>query len=198
MIRQARQIASVCIASRNSGPSSKPCSRIICSLYMPQPSTNSGASVRRRTSDGWRRGRRELEVVARVGLVDAGVADRGVVVLAHRVRVVADRRRDDVDARSGAVELGRLEVGGEGDDGAQVLGRGDDAIRSSGRHRREVVVDRCGREPGTSRPGRPRAPRRTSAGWFDLTRSTTSASSTVGSISRAASTRAALFSASCS
>src|SRR3990172_5460465 len=31
---------------------------------------------------------RQLEVVARVGLVDAGVADRGPVVLAHRVGVV--------------------------------------------------------------------------------------------------------------
>ena len=45
MIRHARQIASVYIATRNAGPASKPSSRIICSEYMPQPSTNSGASV---------------------------------------------------------------------------------------------------------------------------------------------------------
>ncbi len=43
MIRQARQIASVCMVSRKFGASSKPCSRIICSEYIPQPSTNSGA-----------------------------------------------------------------------------------------------------------------------------------------------------------
>ena len=53
MIRQARQIASVYIASRKFGASSKPCSRIICSEYMPQPSTNSGASVPRRVRLGW-------------------------------------------------------------------------------------------------------------------------------------------------
>ena len=97
MIRQARQIASVYIASRKFGASSKPCSRIICSEYMPQPSTNSGASVAAGSgSDGG--SPPQLEVVAGVRLVDAGVADRAAVVLAHRVRVVADRRRDDVDA----------------------------------------------------------------------------------------------------
>ena len=36
------------------------------------------------------RGKRELEVVARVGLVDAGVADRGAVVLAHRAGIAVD------------------------------------------------------------------------------------------------------------
>ena len=45
MIRQARQTASVYIAVRKAGPASKPSSRIICSEYMPHPSTNSGASV---------------------------------------------------------------------------------------------------------------------------------------------------------
>ena len=57
MIRQARQMASVCMTSRNAGPASKPCSRIISSEYIPQPSTNSGASVSSRVSDGWRRAR---------------------------------------------------------------------------------------------------------------------------------------------
>ena len=54
MIRQARQIASVARATRNSGPASKPSSRIICSLYIAQPSANSGASAKRRVSDGCR------------------------------------------------------------------------------------------------------------------------------------------------
>ena len=86
-------------SARKFGASSKPCSRIICSLYMPQPSTNSGASTEQ---PGQRRmpGRhRQLQVVARVGLVDAGVADRRAVVLAHGVGVVVDRRGHDVDAR---------------------------------------------------------------------------------------------------
>ena len=52
MIRQARHTASVYMAARNAGPASKPSSRIICSEYMPQPSTNSGASVSIRVSDG--------------------------------------------------------------------------------------------------------------------------------------------------
>ena len=35
------------------GPASNPSSRIICSLYMPQPSTNSGASSISRARLGW-------------------------------------------------------------------------------------------------------------------------------------------------
>ena len=70
-------------------------------------------------------GDRELEMMARVGLVDARVADRAVVVLAHRVRVVADRRRDDVDALRVRVELRRREVRRERDDVAEVLGGRD-------------------------------------------------------------------------
>ena len=78
----------------------------------------------------------ELEVVARVGLVDARVADRGVVVLAHRVRVAADRRRDDVDAlRASVSNFGRREVGRERHDVAQVLGRRDDVDPLVGRAR---------------------------------------------------------------
>ena len=49
----------------------------------------------------------QLEVVAGIRLVDARVADRAEVVLAHRVRVVTDRRRDDVDALRPRVELRR-------------------------------------------------------------------------------------------
>ncbi len=48
MIRQERQIASVYMITRCSGVASKPSSRIICSQYMAQPSTNSGASIIRR------------------------------------------------------------------------------------------------------------------------------------------------------
>ena len=98
MIRQARQMASVYIATRKAGPASKPSSRIICSEYMPQPSTNSGASVSIRLRLGCAGRDGELEVVARVRLVDARVRDRAPVVLAHRVRVVVDGRRDDVQA----------------------------------------------------------------------------------------------------
>ncbi len=61
MIRQARQIASVYMFRRKLAASSKPCSRIICSEYIPQPSTNSGALVRARVrlgclpaTDSWR------------------------------------------------------------------------------------------------------------------------------------------------
>ena len=52
MIRQARQMASVASIIRCAGVASKPCSRISCSLYMPQPSTNSGASTSRRLRVG--------------------------------------------------------------------------------------------------------------------------------------------------
>ena len=45
MIRQARQMASVWSIRRKGAASSKPSSRMTCSLYMPQPSVNSGASV---------------------------------------------------------------------------------------------------------------------------------------------------------
>ena len=53
MIRQARQIASVWRFSRKFAAASKPCSRIICSEYIPQPSVNSGASVMIRVIEGW-------------------------------------------------------------------------------------------------------------------------------------------------
>ena len=86
-------------------------------------------------------GRVELEVVARVGLVDAGVADRGEVVLEHRVGVVADRRGDDVDALRVGVERRRREVRRERDDVAQELGRLDDVDPLVVGHRDEVVVD---------------------------------------------------------
>ena len=84
---------------------------------------------------------RQLEVVAGIRLVDARVADRAVVVLAHRVRVVADRRGDDVDALRVAVELRRREVGRERDDVAEVLGRRDDVDPLVRRDRHDPVVD---------------------------------------------------------
>jgi len=56
-------------------------------------------------STGGHRGR-QLQVVAGVGLVDAGVADRGEVVLAHAVGIVAHGWRDDVDARRMLSNLG--------------------------------------------------------------------------------------------
>ena len=71
-------------------------------------------------------GRIELQVMTGVRLVDARVADRGAVVLAHGVQVAVDRRRDDVDALRLRVERGGREVRGERDDVAQVLGRLDD------------------------------------------------------------------------
>ena len=83
----------------------------------------------------------ELEVVAGIRLVDAGVADRGEVVLAHRVRIAVDRRRHDVDALRVAVERRRREVGRERDDVAQVLGRLDDVDALVVRDRHEVVLD---------------------------------------------------------
>ena len=84
---------------------------------------------------------RQLEVVARVGLVDAGVADRAAVVLAHGVGVVADRWRDDVDAGRVGVELGRLEIGRERDDVAEVLRGGDDVDPLVVRDGDDVAVD---------------------------------------------------------
>ena len=53
MIRQARQMASVWSMRRKGGASSKPSSRMTCSLYMPQPSVNSGASAMARMRLGW-------------------------------------------------------------------------------------------------------------------------------------------------
>ena len=152
MIRQARQIASVCRSSQKRGASSKPCSRIICSEYIPQPSTNSGASVVSLTSDGWRLATLELEVVARVGLVDARVADRAPVVLAHGARVVVHGGGDDVDARRARVELRRLEVRGERDDVAQVVGRRDDLEALVVGHRHDAVLDEVGTGPGDGGP----------------------------------------------
>ena len=123
MIRQARQIASVCMTT----PERRAVVEAVLAhhqLRVHPPALDELGGV------GQEAGQRpvpasgvELEVVARVGLVDAGVADRGEVVLAHRVRVAVDRRGDDVDALRVAVEGGRLEVGGERDDVAQVLGR---------------------------------------------------------------------------
>ena len=173
MIRQARQIASVYMFSRKFGASSKPCSRIICSEYIPQPSTNSGALVSARVRLGCLPGDRQLEMVAGVRLVDAGVADRAVVVLAHRVRVVADRRRDDVDPVRVGVELGRVEVGRERDDVADVLRGRDDLDPLVVRDGHDVPLDEV--PPGPDHDvavggrGRPR----TSRGWSLLIRSTT-------------------------
>ena len=86
-------------------------------------------------------GDRQLEVMARVRLVDARVADRAVVVLAHRIRVVVDRRGDDVDAGRAPIELRRVEVGRKWDHVAQVLGRFDDLDPLVGRDRDDLVVD---------------------------------------------------------
>ena len=154
MIRHARQIASVCSASRNAGPASKPSSRIICSEYMPQPSTNSGASVSSRVSDGCRDATTELEVVARVRLVDAGVADRGAVVLAHGVRVVVHGRRHDVDPDRVGIERRRREVRRERHDVAQVLGRRDDVDPLVVRDRDQVVIDQVLAGPSHRQPVR--------------------------------------------
>ena len=55
MIRHARQIASVYITSGSSGRRRSPARASSAREYMPQPSTNSGASVSRRVRLGWRR-----------------------------------------------------------------------------------------------------------------------------------------------
>ena len=84
----------------------------------------------------------ELQVVARVSLVDARVVERGEVVLAQRPRLAVDRRRHEVEAAErGRPELGRLVVGGEGQDGAHVLGRLDHLERFCLRQRRDAVLD---------------------------------------------------------
>ena len=88
---------------------------------------------------GDRRG--QLQMVAGERLVDAGVADRGAVVLAHRGRVAVDGRRHDVDAGRVAVEARRIEVGREGHHVAQVLGRGDDLEALAVGDRHQVVLD---------------------------------------------------------
>ena len=62
-------------------------------------------------------------------------------MLAHRVRVAVDGGRDDVDAGRVAVELRRLEVGGERHDVAQVLRRRYDGDPLVLRHGHDVVLD---------------------------------------------------------
>ena len=141
MIRQARQIASVCIITRKRGPGVE---ALLAhhQLAVHPPALDELGGVGQQP--GQRRvpaGGVELEVVARVGLVDAGVADRRVVVLAHRVRVAVDRRRDDVDALRVGVERGRREVGRERHDVAQVLGGRDDVDPLVARDGHEVVLD---------------------------------------------------------
>ena len=86
----------------------------------------------------------ELEVVARVCLVDARVRDRGVVVLQHRVGVVVHGRRHDVDAALVGVEAGGREVGRERHHAAQVLRRGDDLDDLVVRDGDDVVLDEVG------------------------------------------------------
>ena len=98
MIRQARQIASVCMITRKRGVVVE---ALLAhhQLGVHPPALDELGGVGQQA--GERRmaaGDVELQVVARVGLVDARVADRGEVVLAHRVGVAVDRRRDDVDA----------------------------------------------------------------------------------------------------
>ena len=80
-------------------------------------------------------------MVTGVRLVDAGVADRAAVVFPHRHRVVADRRRDDIDALRVRVELRGREVGGEGDDVAEVFGRREDVYPLVIWHRHDLPVD---------------------------------------------------------
>ena len=69
-------------------------------------------------------------------------------MLAHGVRVVVDRRRDDVDALGVVVERRGLEVGRERHDVAQVLGRLDDLDALVVGDGHEVVVDAGARGRG--------------------------------------------------
>ena len=86
---------------------------------------------------GWSRG--ELVVMAGVRLVDRGVRDRGVVVLAHHLRRL--RRGDDVRALRVRVEARRVEVRGERHEVADEAGRLDHdqvVVRGQGG---QVVLD---------------------------------------------------------
>ena len=111
---------------------------------------------RRHLRPGQRRmARREsqLEVVAGIRLVDAGVADRRAIVLAHRAGVAVDVGRDDVDAHRRRVPARGLEVGRERQHAAQVR-----RCRRSPPRARPAGPSRCrGRSgscaPGTSPPG---------------------------------------------
>ena len=121
MIRQARQMASVWSIRRKGA-------RVVEALLahdllaVHAPALGELGGVGDRPDEARVRDRGgQLEVVAGEGLVDAGVADRRAVVLAHRARVAVDRRRHDVDAGRVAVEARRIEVGGEGHHVAQVL-----------------------------------------------------------------------------
>ena len=111
-------------------------------LRVHPPALGEFRRVGQQASERWMTPSRvQLQVVAGIRLVDAGVADRGEVVLPHRVRVAAHRRRDDVDALGVPVERRGLEVGGERDDVAQVLRRLDDVDALVGRNGDEVALD---------------------------------------------------------
>ena len=140
-IRAARQIASVASASAELRAVVEALlAHHLLAVHAPALDELGGVDLgagQRRVA----RGERELQVMARVRLVDAGVADRGAVVLAHGVGVVVDRRRDDVDADRRRIPARRLEVRRERHHAAQVRRRRDDLDPLVRRDRRDVVVD---------------------------------------------------------
>ena len=148
--------------TRNTGKTVTQLSEAVLShhqLRVHAPALGEFRRVGEQASERWvPPSRVELQVVAGIRLVDAGVTDRGVVVLPHRVRVSVDRWRDDVDALGVPVERRGLEVGGERDDVAKVLRRLDDVDALVGRNGDEVVLE--ARMPSlfsfrpTAKPGR--------------------------------------------
>ena len=144
MIRQARQTASVYMADAEGRPGVEALlAHHLLGVHAPALDELRGLGEHPGQRRVMRRDR-ELQVVARVRLVDAGVGDRRAVVLAHRVRVVVDGRRDDVDAALVGVEAGGREVGRERHHRAQVLGGRDDLDPLVVRDRGQVVLDEVG------------------------------------------------------
>ena len=77
-------------------------------LRIHPPAFDELGRIREEARERWMGVRhRELEMMSGVRLVNARIADRAEVVLPHRVRVVSDRRRHDVDPLRVQIELRR-------------------------------------------------------------------------------------------
>ena len=135
----------------------------------------------RRASVGARLARDELQVVAGIRLVDAGRAERGAGVAAHRRRELGlaepfRRRRDVVEAELPRLVGPRRLVGREGQQRAQEGRRRHHDELLARRQRGDVVLDDVGARRPRRRAGRRRPARRGAACASGSRRSASAAS----------------------
>ena len=132
MIRQARQIASVYIITRCDGLGVEAfLAHHLLAVHCPALGELGG--VNEQSDEARMRDRRrQLLMMSRVRLVDAGVVDRRVVVLAHRPGVAASTDGVTTYKPLGALplpNLGGVKYAAKGQHVAQILGCLDDRDR---------------------------------------------------------------------